>query len=142
MADTTAGAAQNGEGSHITAPVPSSTSAPATAKQENVHRSDEGLKELETPNGDDLKESVPAAVSNTKSEADAGAAPAGKPAGGSKIGTFLKSNIPIFLMMGKAALPPAIIMAIYQTDAVAKILGSLGYLSSISKFTHGPTQRY
>jgi glycerol uptake facilitator-like aquaporin len=45
--------------------------------------------------------------------------------------TKLGLDIPTLLMMFKAALPPTIAMAMYQSDAVARVYSTLGYLTAI-----------
>jgi hypothetical protein len=54
-----------------------------------------------------------------------------KPSFIKRIWTKLGLDVGTLLMMGKAALPPTIALAMFQADAVAKVYSTLGYLTAI-----------
>jgi hypothetical protein len=54
-----------------------------------------------------------------------------KPSFLKKIWTKLGLDAPTLMMMGKAALPPTIALAMYQSTPVAKVYTTLGYLTAI-----------
>ncbi|KAH8725865.1 hypothetical protein GQ44DRAFT_680675 [Phaeosphaeriaceae sp. PMI808] len=54
-----------------------------------------------------------------------------KPSFMKKTWTKLGLDVPTLLMMGKAALPPTIALAMYQADDVARTYNTLGYLTAI-----------
>jgi hypothetical protein len=105
----------------------SSASDPAAMRREEIDRNgktrETSSEERGSANGYQQDTSLTEDLTEKKS--------AKKPLIMKKIWTALGLDVPTLLMMGKAALPPTIALAMYHATDVSKIFTTLGYLTAI-----------